>query len=110
MRSRKFVRSAPAPRVVLPLLAMVPALSAALLVLGTSSTAHAQPLVTLSGSVRSREEKRFTEDLVERISGVRDVNNNLKVKPADDVLGTARSGSSVLGLTDNPPPPPTKTK
>ena len=52
MRSRKFVRSAPAPRVVLPLLAIVPALSAALLVLGTSSTAQALPLVTLSGSVR----------------------------------------------------------
>lgn len=66
--------------------------------------------VTLSGSVRTRDEKRFTEDLVERVSGVRDVNNHLKVKPADDVLGTARSGSSVLGLTDNPPPPPTRTK
>jgi osmotically-inducible protein OsmY len=66
--------------------------------------------VTLSGSVRTRDEKRFSEDLAERISGVRDVNNNLKVKSADDVLGTARSGSSVLGLTDNPPPPPTKTK
>jgi opacity protein-like surface antigen len=37
---------------VLPLLALVPALSAALLVIGTSSTAHALPLVTLSGSVR----------------------------------------------------------
>jgi osmotically-inducible protein OsmY len=66
--------------------------------------------VTLAGSVRSRDEKRYTEDLVERISGVRDVSNNLKVRPADTVIGTARSGSSVLGLTDNPPPPPTKTK
>jgi osmotically-inducible protein OsmY len=66
--------------------------------------------VTLAGSVRTREEKRFTEDLIERISGVRDVNNNLKVKPADEIIGTARSGSSVLGLTDTPPPPPTKTR
>jgi osmotically-inducible protein OsmY len=66
--------------------------------------------VSLSGSVRSREEKRFTEDLIERISGVRDVNNNLKVKPPDEVIGTARSGSSMLGLTDTPPPPTTKTK
>ena len=64
--------------------------------------------VTLAGSVRSRDEKRFTEDLIEHISGVRDVNNHLKVKAADDVIGTARSGASVLGLSDTPPPPPTK--
>jgi osmotically-inducible protein OsmY len=60
--------------------------------------------VTLSGSVRTREEKRFAEDLIERITGVREVNNNLKVKAADEVIGTARSGAnSVLGLTDTPP-------
>src|SRR4029453_13981226 len=50
--------------------------------------------VTLSGSVRSRDEKRFAEDLIERITGVREVNNNLKVRRADEVIGTARSGSS----------------
>jgi hypothetical protein len=67
--------------------------------------------VTLTGGVRTREEKRFAEDLVERISGVRDVNNNLKVRPADEVLGTARSGaSSVLGLADTPPPAARKEK
>jgi len=67
--------------------------------------------VTLTGSVRTREEKRFTEDLVERITGVREVNNSLKVRPADEVLGTARSGaSSVLGLSDTPPPPARKEK
>lgn len=60
--------------------------------------------VTLSGSVRSREEKRYAEDIVERVSGVRDVSNHLKVKPADEILGTARSGASPLGLTDTPPP------
>jgi hypothetical protein len=52
LRSRKLLRGGPAPRVALRLLAIVPALSAALLVLGTSSTAHALPLVTLSGSAR----------------------------------------------------------
>jgi osmotically-inducible protein OsmY len=66
--------------------------------------------VTLAGSVRTREEKRFAEDVIERISGVRDVNNNLKVKPADEVIGTARRGASVLGLTDTPPPTPGKSK
>jgi len=64
--------------------------------------------VTLSGGVRTRDEKRFAEDLIERITGVRDVNNNLKVKPVDEVIGTARSGSSTLGLSDTPPPPPTR--
>jgi osmotically-inducible protein OsmY len=37
--------------------------------------------VTLSGSVTSREDKRRTEDLIESISGVKDVNNNLRVSP-----------------------------
>lgn len=67
--------------------------------------------VTLAGSVRTREEKRFAEDLIERITGVREVNNNLKVRPADEVLGTARSGaSSVLGLSDTPPSTARKEK
>ncbi len=59
--------------------------------------------VTLAGHVRSRDEKRFAEDLTENISGVREVNNNLKVN-REDVLGTARSGSSTLGLNEAPPP------
>jgi hypothetical protein len=62
--------------------------------------------VTLAGSVRTRDEKHFTESVVERIIGVREVNNNLKVRPPDEVLGTARSGASVLGLTETTPRPP----
>ena len=61
--------------------------------------------VTLAGSVRTRDEKHFTEIVVERIMGVREVNNNLKVRPPDEVLGTARSGASTLGLTETPPRP-----
>lgn len=61
--------------------------------------------VTLAGSVRTRDEKHFTEHVVERIIGVREVNNNLKVRPPDEVLGTARSGASTLGLTETPPRP-----
>lgn len=61
--------------------------------------------VTLAGSVRSRHEKRVTEDVAEQVSGVREVSNNLKVKASDEILGTARSGASPLGLTDTPPPP-----
>lgn len=35
--------------------------------------------VTLSGSVNSRKDKRRAEDLIERISGVKDVHNHLRV-------------------------------
>jgi hypothetical protein len=35
--------------------------------------------VTLSGTVNSREEKRRAEDLIERLSGVKDVHNTLRV-------------------------------
>ena len=61
--------------------------------------------LTLSGSVPTREEKRLTEDVAERVNGIREVNNHLRVRPATEVIGTARSGASVLGLTDTPPPP-----
>lgn len=37
-------------------------------------------VVTLSGEVNNRREKRMAEDAVETISGVEDVNNRLKVK------------------------------
>jgi len=67
--------------------------------------------VTLRGSVRSREEKRDAEDVVEHVMGVRDVNNHLKVSRSDHVIGTARSGaSSPLALSDTPPPPPEPRK
>jgi osmotically-inducible protein OsmY len=36
--------------------------------------------VTLTGTVRDREQKRRAEDIIESISGVRDVDNHLKVK------------------------------
>jgi len=63
--------------------------------------------VTLRGSVRSRDEKRYAEDVVEHVMGVRDVNNHLKVTRPDQVIGNARSGaSSTLASSDTPPPPP----
>ncbi|MDY0068079.1 MAG: BON domain-containing protein [Steroidobacteraceae bacterium] len=51
--------------------------------------------VTLSGRVGAREEKRRAEDLIERIGGVRDVNNMLRVSPPthSDEGGVAASGA-----------------
>jgi hypothetical protein len=40
--------------------------------------------VTLSGSVRDRGDKRRTEDIIENISGVREVHNNLRVAHGGD--------------------------
>jgi len=40
--------------------------------------------VTLAGLVRTRDDKRRAEDIVERVSGVRHVQNNLRVQPPRD--------------------------
>jgi hypothetical protein len=47
--------------------------------------------VTLSGTVSSREDKRRAEDVAERISGVKDVHNSLRVsaeQPGMEQTGT----------------------
>lgn len=45
--------------------------------------------VTLSGSVRTREEKRRAEDLTENVSGVKDVHNTLRV--TSEAAGTSEA-------------------
>ena len=47
--------------------------------------------VTLEGSVRERREKRLAEDIAERVAGVRDVHNLLRVN-RDDREGGAEPG------------------
>jgi osmotically-inducible protein OsmY len=47
--------------------------------------------VTLSGTVNSREEKRYAEDIVDRISGVKHVQNNLRIQGQQ---GGGMSGTS----------------
>nr|WP_083639243.1 BON domain-containing protein [Xaviernesmea oryzae] len=42
--------------------------------------------VTLSGTVTSRQDKRYAEDLAEAVSGVKHVQNNLRVKSSVDLL------------------------
>jgi osmotically-inducible protein OsmY len=46
--------------------------------------------VVLTGSVHSREEKRRAEDLVERVSGVRNVQNRLRVEQDRTTTGSDR--------------------
>jgi osmotically-inducible protein OsmY len=48
--------------------------------------------VTLTGTVQSREEKRRAEDAVERVSGVRDVHNQIRVGQNNN-MEAARSGT-----------------
>lgn len=42
--------------------------------------------VTLSGTVRSRDEKRAIEDLAEEVLGVKDVTNNIRINRAEGVM------------------------
>jgi hypothetical protein len=50
--------------------------------------------ITLSGTVTSREEKRRAEDLVERLSGVKDVTNNIRVVSEGSSAGQGRQSTS----------------
>lgn len=54
--------------------------------------------VTLSGSVDSRQAKRRAEDLAERVSGVEDVQNNIKVSRSPDI-NDQTAASSIAGPT-----------
>jgi hypothetical protein len=56
--------------------------------------------VTLTGFVDSREAKRAAEDLAEDVAGVREVNNQLRLRThAEDAPGVGRT--SVLGITEH---------
>jgi osmotically-inducible protein OsmY len=51
--------------------------------------------VMLTGSIKSRIVKRYVEDLVESVSGVRHVQNNLRIQPRASVLmGAGRTTGS----------------
>lgn len=61
--------------------------------------------VTLSGTVRSRDEKRRAEDIAEAVSGVKHVQNNVRVQQGDtssgdgNRLGATSTGSTAAGST-----------
>jgi osmotically-inducible protein OsmY len=53
--------------------------------------------VTLTGTVDSREDKRRAEDIAEQVSGVRHVQNNLRVQPQSAWSQDAASTTSASG-------------
>ena len=54
--------------------------------------------VTLSGTVTSRQDKRYAEDLADAISGVKHVQSNLRVKSSVDLSSdTNRSSTTNVG-------------
>lgn len=56
--------------------------------------------VTLSGTVTSRDAKRHAEDLVEMVSGVSDVNNQIRVqKPSMNTSGRSDTDSDATGAS-----------
>ncbi len=70
--------------------------------------------VTLNGQVKSREDKRRAEDLVERVSGVKHLQNNLRVRPPPQpaqppappkVQPGVQPASMATGEEDPPQPP-----
>jgi osmotically-inducible protein OsmY len=52
--------------------------------------------VTLTGTVNSREDKRRAEDIAERVSGVKHLQNNLRVQPANTQTASSWSGASQM--------------
>jgi osmotically-inducible protein OsmY len=68
--------------------------------------------VTLSGSVSDRSDKRRAEDLIENVSGVREVHNNLRVGREQEnqgLTGTASTGTANVSGTNQDPGTPGST-
>jgi osmotically-inducible protein OsmY len=57
--------------------------------------------VTLSGKVHRREDKRRAEDSAERVSGVKHVQNNLRMHELSAADRTGSFGSATIGSTAN---------
>ncbi|HYH14914.1 MAG TPA: BON domain-containing protein [Flavisolibacter sp.] len=53
--------------------------------------------VVLSGSVHSREDKRRAEDLVESVSGVRNVENRIRIGRSEDTISGNTSSNRTTG-------------
>jgi len=53
-------------------------------------------VVTLTGSVEDRTQKRMAEDVADSVAGVRDVQNQLRIEPALREPGTQRYSEQVI--------------
>lgn len=60
--------------------------------------------ITLSGTVTRREDKRRAEDIVEDLSGVKHVQNNLRVEQHPTWSGSSTTSGTVAGKTEPKPP------
>jgi len=60
--------------------------------------------VTLSGTVLAREDRRRAEDLAEQVSGVKHVQNNLRVQAARQAYGGATPSASGASTSTGRPP------
>ena len=58
--------------------------------------------VTLTGTVRDRNEKRRAEDLAESVSGVSHVQNNLRVGERQGARATGTEAGDAATATGNP--------
>ncbi len=57
--------------------------------------------VTLNGTVLRREDKRRAEDIAEQVSGVKHVQNNLRVKDSGVAAKSGGYGAATVGSTGN---------
>lgn len=55
--------------------------------------------VTLTGTVRSRDDKRRAEDLAEQVSGVKHVQNNLRVQATPGAADADRAGTTAAATS-----------
>jgi osmotically-inducible protein OsmY len=65
--------------------------------------------VVLSGTVDDRQQKRMAEDIVERVSGVKDVQNQIRVSVDKKASGKEASSKDMSKDTSSKEPDPTTT-
>ena len=59
--------------------------------------------ITLTGTVETRQEKRLAEDILESISGVKDITNQLRVQRAQGQFASSGSQANVQGSMTSMP-------
>jgi hypothetical protein len=60
--------------------------------------------ITLTGTVETRQEKRLAEDILESISGVKDINNQLRVQSGQDQVSSTGGQTQTSGQRERQSP------